>query len=110
MDFLGTAIFTAATVTFLMVLNLGGEKLPWDHPIIISLIILCLVLGTAFILTEKFQAQRPLIPLWLLRTNGVGISCLAQVLIFLSKASVSNVVTLFQVHSLTVKFGRLFRT
>jgi MFS family permease len=96
MDFPGIAIFVSATVNLLVVLNLGGEKLPWDHPIIISLIISSLLLGIAFILTEKFLAKRPLIPLWLLRTNGVGISCLVQVLIFLAKASTfSNIAPYF---------------
>lgn len=97
MDFLGIAIFASATINLLVVLNLGGEKLPWDHPIIISLIISCLMFGTAFIFAEKFLAKRPLIPLWLLRTNGVGVSCLVQVLIFLAKAAVSErVVPLFK--------------
>ncbi|KAI9791588.1 MAG: hypothetical protein M1816_003674 [Peltula sp. TS41687] len=96
MDFLGIAIFTAATVNFLVVLNLGGEKLPWDHPVIISLVISCLVLFTAFLYTERFLANRPLIPLWLLKVNGVGLLCLVQVLVFLSKAAtLSNVAPYF---------------
>ena len=87
-DFLGAALFTATTTSFLLVLNLG-QNLSLDDPVIISMAVLCAVLGVAFILTEGFLAKRPLIPLRLIRINGVGIFCLVQILSTMARSSVS---------------------
>jgi hypothetical protein len=87
-DILGTITFATSTTAFLLVLHLGGQKLPWGHPIVIVLAIVCFVLGVAFIATER-QAKAPLIPLSLLKSNGVGIFCGVQILLFISRWAVS---------------------
>ncbi|KAF7512506.1 hypothetical protein GJ744_001441 [Endocarpon pusillum] len=90
-DILGTITFALSTTAFLLVLQLGGQKLPWGHPIVIVLAVVCFVLGVTFIATE-WRAKAPLIPLSLLKSNGVGIFCGIQILVFISRwATLSSV-------------------
>ncbi|KZF26756.1 putative transporter [Xylona heveae TC161] len=95
-DFLGVITFVISMVSFLLFLDLGGQKLPWSHPVVIALIAACSVCSLAFVLIEKFWAVKPLIPLWLIRENGVGISCLVQILVFWGRlATLSHLATFY---------------
>ena len=87
-DFVGVAVFAAMTTSFLLLLNFGGEKLPWDHPLMITLGVSCGVLAVGFVLFEGFLARKPLIPLRLLTINGVGIYGLVSVLTALARSAV----------------------
>jgi hypothetical protein len=79
LDFLGTGLFVMMMSNFLLVFNLGGQRLPWTHPIVVSLAVGCGLSGIAFVLTEAFWAKQPLIPLSLMRTKGIGLFCLVQI-------------------------------
>jgi hypothetical protein len=88
-DVLGAGLFTAATAVFLVVVNEGGQKRAWRDPVTLGLGFAFLALVAAFLLAEAFVARRPLIPLRLLRMNGVGVFCALQVLLFGARLAVS---------------------
>ena len=90
LDFVGTGLFVMMITSFLLFFNLGGQRLPWAHPIVISLAAGCGLSGVAFFLTEAFWAKQPLIPISLLRTNGIGLICLGQILLMCGRLSVST--------------------
>lgn len=89
LDFLGTGLFVITMTNFLLVFNLGGQRLPWTHPIIVSLAAGCGLSGVAFVLTEAFWAKRPLIPLSFMKTKGVGLFCLVQIFLMGGRYAVS---------------------
>ncbi|KAF1990070.1 MFS general substrate transporter [Aulographum hederae CBS 113979] len=68
-DTLGSTVLLVAVVTPLIALNLGGNALPWGHPLIIVLLSLTLPLFVGFGLIETFVAAFPLLPLQLLRSR-----------------------------------------
>lgn len=80
-DWLG-AIFSALCITTeLGAMSLGGAQLPWSHPIVIFAIVVCVATAGLFVITEKYWAQKPLIPPKLVTHNGVGAICLVQMLL-----------------------------
>ena len=62
---------------FLIALDLGGQKLPWNHPIIWMLFISSAVLGILFLLVEAYWAKDPIFPLSLLTHRDVVTAYLA---------------------------------
>ena len=89
LDFLGLVTFILTMTTFLLIFSLGGRNFPWNHPVILSLVAACMALGIFFVLIQGLIAEKPLIPLRLLRSNGVGVSCLVQILLFVARWAVS---------------------
>ena len=65
-DFLGSLSLAVAIVGFLAVLDLGGQKLPWTHPIIWIIFGAAAVFSIFFVLIEAFVANEPIFPLRLL--------------------------------------------
>ena len=65
-DFLGSASLALTTVSFLIALDLGGQKYPWNHPIITILFVTSAVSGLLFVLVEAYLAEEPIFPLGLL--------------------------------------------
>ena len=53
---------TCATVALLLVVSLGGKKLPWASPEILSLGAAALIMGTAFFLLQR-RTVEPILPL-----------------------------------------------
>lgn len=95
-DFVGVAVFGAMTTSFLLLLNFGGDKLPWDHPLTITLGVSCGVLAVGFVFFEGLLARKPLIPLRLLTVNGIGIYGLVAVLTALARsATMANMAPYF---------------
>lgn len=70
-DLAGSLLLTSA-VTFLIVgMNLGGNVLPWTHPVIILALVLSVVGIALFIWVEK-RADQPIIPLKVLFSRPRG--------------------------------------
>ena len=65
-DFFGSISLALTIVGFLLVLDLGGQKLPWTHPLIWIIFAASAVFAIAFLLIEAFVAQEPIFPLRLL--------------------------------------------
>ena len=65
-DFLGSLSLAAAIVGFLVFLDLGGQKLPWTHPVLWIILGAAAVFSILFLLVEAFIAVEPIFPLRLL--------------------------------------------
>lgn len=61
-DFVGATLLAISIVGFLGALSLGGQDLPWSHPIIKVLFAASLVLGTVFVVYEVKYAAEPIFP------------------------------------------------
>ncbi|EKG18667.1 Major facilitator superfamily [Macrophomina phaseolina MS6] len=95
-DFSGIFAFILAVSTFILLIDLGGDRLPWTHPLTISLGIACVSSTAVFLIIEKFWAANPLTPLSLLRLKAGGGFCVIQVLVFLGRfATLTNLVPFF---------------
>ncbi|TQV98827.1 hypothetical protein V2A60_007476 [Cordyceps javanica] len=64
-DLKGSALLTTSTTTFILGLNLGGNILPWSHPIVAASAVLFAVAFPAFLWVES-RAARPIMPLHLI--------------------------------------------
>ncbi|KAH6677952.1 multidrug resistance protein fnx1 [Plectosphaerella plurivora] len=65
-DFRGSILLTT-TLTFMVLgLNLGGNVLPWSHPLVVTSLCICTVGFPTFIYSQSLAA-RPIMPLRLLR-------------------------------------------
>ena len=72
-DFKGSILFTLAILALLLPIELGGVKLPWSHPTIITLFSLSPVLLFVFIAVEKRQAE-PILPLEIFHRRDAVLS------------------------------------
>src|SRR5580692_9812698 len=52
-DYLGAALIVAACVPLLLALTFGGQKYPWDSPVVLSLFAMFIVSTALFIVVEK---------------------------------------------------------
>lgn len=96
-DLAGSLLLTSS-VTFLIVgINLGGNVLPWSHPVIISALLLSVIAVALFIRVEK-RADKPIIPLKVLfsrpRGNLVFGNFLASMTMSMSYQEPSSHVTI----------------
>ncbi|EPS35938.1 hypothetical protein H072_10575 [Dactylellina haptotyla CBS 200.50] len=73
-DILGSFLLATTIVGVLLVLDLGGQKLPWDSPYIAGLFILSFLFLVAFCFVEIYVASEPVFPLHLLRKNCIAAS------------------------------------
>ena len=73
------ALSLVVAVTLLLVgLNMGGNELPWSHPLVISSLVSSFVFLGAFVYVERHVAREPLMPMSVLfnRTPGfVSLAC-----------------------------------
>lgn len=81
-DWAGSFFLACFVACLILGLNLGGNILPWKHPLIITAIVLSGVMAAVLILVEH-RAERPVMPLSLLfsspRGNMVFSNFFAQV-------------------------------
>ena len=73
-DFLGAFFLSASITCGLLVLELGGQRMPWTHPMVLGMLGTSLVTGNLFLLTEAFWAKEPIFPLRLLLNRDVVTS------------------------------------
>lgn len=83
-DILGLLTFLATVITFLLFLNITGQKLPPTHPLVITIAALCIISTTLFFLIETIWSPCPLIPLTQIWKNGVAPFCLGQIFLFIA--------------------------
>ncbi|KAK9899963.1 MFS general substrate transporter [Cystobasidium minutum MCA 4210] len=62
-DFLGALSMVSAVSLLLVGLSMGGNQLPWNHPLVYGTLIGGGVLVVIFVLVEKYVAREPLLPL-----------------------------------------------
>lgn len=93
MDWLGGLFSAICITTGLGAISLGGDRLPWSHPLIAVAIALCVMSAFAFVLAEQHFARNPLIPPKLVTHNGIGAMCVIQILLCAARFGVSEMVT-----------------
>jgi MFS family permease len=71
LDVLGAALITSSTVLFMLVLTLGGSRLPWTSPLILSFLAIASLLA-ALLIAHLRRAPEALIPLDIFRNEVVG--------------------------------------
>lgn len=65
-DFKGSVLLTTAVTFFVLGLNLGGNVLPWSHPVVVASLVVFGVCFPVFLYVQSF-AGRPIMPLHLIR-------------------------------------------
>ena len=70
-DFIGAILLSVSIVCGLLVLDLGGQKMLWSSPKVLTLLAISLTSGSAFLLVEGFWAKEPIFPLRLLLNRDV---------------------------------------
>ncbi|KAM3537971.1 hypothetical protein ARSEF1564_009113 [Beauveria bassiana] len=63
-DLVGSGLSTATTTALILTLNLGGNILPWSHPIVVASIVVFAVSFPAFLWVES-RTAKPIMPLHL---------------------------------------------
>ena len=63
---MGSVSLALTIIGFLLVLDLGGQKIPWDHPAIWIILASSAAMGLLFLLIEGYVAREPIFPLRLL--------------------------------------------
>ena len=67
-DFIGATLIVAACVPLLLALTFGGQKYPWDSPIVIGLFFTFIVSTALFVIVEK-RVKDPIIHMELFRNK-----------------------------------------
>jgi EmrB/QacA subfamily drug resistance transporter len=75
LDVIGAILIVAASVSFMLALNLGGRNYPWLSPPILTLFLLAAAVGVGFVWRLR-TAPEPLIPIDILR-NPSARCCVA---------------------------------
>ena len=73
-DFIGAILLSVSIVCALLVLDLGGQKMSWSSPKVLTMLASSLVSGNLFLLVEGFWAKEPIFPLRLLLNRDVFTS------------------------------------
>ncbi|EKG14361.1 Major facilitator superfamily [Macrophomina phaseolina MS6] len=73
LDIAGSITLASAILFLMLPLELGGQKLPWSHPMIFVLGGLAVVTGVFFVQAEK-RAKEPVFPLGLFKVKDFVIS------------------------------------
>ncbi|KAF2434070.1 major facilitator superfamily transporter [Tothia fuscella] len=75
-DFIGAGLLATAITTLMMAVELLGQRLRWNHPILLGLVAASTVSGVLFLATEAYWAPEPVFPLHLLKKRDVVCSYL----------------------------------
>lgn len=73
-DFLGAILLSSSIICGLLVLDLGGQRMPWTDPKILALLGASVVTGNLFLLVEGLWAKEPIFPLGLITNWDVVTS------------------------------------
>jgi Na+/melibiose symporter-like transporter len=93
-DYLGAALLTACTTSFLLALALGGNEWAWNSPEIIGLATAALILGILFVFHVRHEPE-PVLPLDLFRNRLFVIACIVMALAFMGMLGASLFFPLF---------------
>ncbi|KUJ20103.1 MFS general substrate transporter [Mollisia scopiformis] len=111
-DFVGAVLLAATIVSLLGALSVGGQSVPWGHPLVLGLLIGSVVLGTIFVVYEEKYAFEPIFPPCLVIQRDVATSYLIQALQAAAQISMMYSVPLYfratQLTTNTVAGAHLF--
>lgn len=89
-DFLGAFFVMMTIISLLLILDLGGIKVPWQRPSMITLILLCVLFAALFCYVELYVAAEPIFPLRLLMNRNVTVS---YIIIFMQTAAMLGIIS-----------------
>lgn len=78
-DFIGALFLTLTILMFLFPLEVGGDRVPWSHPLIVGLLCGAVIAGALFLVVEARFAREPIVPISLLRHKDVVASSFAMI-------------------------------
>lgn len=78
-DFLGGFFMTLCILGFLFPLEIGGDRIPWNHPLIFGLFGGACAFGLLFLATEASFAKEPIIPIVVLWNREVVASSFVMI-------------------------------
>jgi EmrB/QacA subfamily drug resistance transporter len=93
-DYAGSLLVAAATVSFLLALTWGGHRYPWLSVPIAGLLLATLLLGFAFVWRQRV-AEEPILPLSLLANSSFRLTSVLGLSLVLLNTSVTVYVPLF---------------
>ncbi|KAK2034470.1 major facilitator superfamily transporter [Colletotrichum zoysiae] len=67
-DFKGSILLTTSITFFVLGLSLGGNILPWSHPLVVASLVIFSVCFPVFLYVESY-VSRPIMPLYLIRRS-----------------------------------------
>lgn len=73
-DFTGALFLSLAIFAFCLVLDIGGEKVDWDSPLLICVAVVGVLSAISFVVSTKYLASEPIFPLHLLTHSMVVTS------------------------------------
>jgi len=73
-DFLGAIFLFVSIVCGLLVLDMGGQRMPWTDPVVLGLFSAATASLSLFVLVEGLFAKEPIFPLRLLLNRDVTTS------------------------------------
>ena len=93
-DYAGVTLLCATTVCLLLVLSLGGVRLPWASLGMIGMIALTLVLGVVFVL-QQMQSGEPIMPPHFLKDRVIRPVTLTIIIIYGSYLALAVLVPIY---------------
>lgn len=73
-DGLGALLLGGGILALMLPVEIGGQKVPWCHPLIVSLLAAGGLLLFLFVLVESRWAKEPIFPLRLFHERNVSMS------------------------------------
>ncbi|KAI4954926.1 hypothetical protein J4E86_006236 [Alternaria arbusti] len=73
-DFVGAVCMSITIFTALLVLDTGGQKYDWNHPVIVTSACAAVIGAGTFVVYERYFAKEPIFPVQLLTRYVVGTS------------------------------------
>jgi MFS family permease len=70
-DFIGSLLLASTMLSLLGSLSVGGQVLPWSHPLVVGLLLASVLLGSLFVLYEVKVPLEPIFPPGLLIRRDV---------------------------------------
>lgn len=89
-DFAGALLLAATVASFLLAVELGGQKLPWTSPMVLGLLGAGTACGALFVTAEKYWSPEPIFPLELLWHKDVMCAYLVLMLQISAQLGVSR--------------------
>lgn len=89
-DFAGAGLLAITITALMLAVELLGQKLRWNHPIITGLVAVSAISGAFFVATEAYWAPEPVFPLHLLKQRDVVSSYLMLGLQIAAQLGVSH--------------------
>jgi predicted MFS family arabinose efflux permease len=94
-DFIGMFFLSISVTSIVLLLDLGGRKLPWLSPWTIGLGVAAIIFLVVFILVEAYVAKEPIFSLYIIRKPNVLASYLVMTLQLIAQVGMMYTIPLY---------------